>query len=103
LLKTKLTGVDADGGVTGTGRDLAEKLPPSAREHWWVYFGTVAPDKVEFDRTPANLLPGVEARLAAAITKGDAKGMAEMTEIRDQMLGLPAGASEMPKEVPAKD
>jgi hypothetical protein len=29
-----------------TCRNLAEQLPPSTREHWWCYFGAVAPSQI---------------------------------------------------------
>ncbi len=37
---------------------------------FYVYFGTIAPDKIELKLTPENLLPGVEVDLTNAIAEG---------------------------------
>ena len=81
----------ADDGSKFTTADLLAM--PEASEpfvaDWFVYFGTIAPDKVEFERTPANLLPGVEANLASAIAGGNAARIASLAKTREQMLGMP--------------
>lgn len=91
LLKTKLTGVDADGGKTFTGRDVLELEPSSAAavQQWWLCFGTIAPDKIELERTPANLLPGIEHNLTLAIEEGNAARIANLTRMWEQMLSVP--------------
>lgn len=77
-----------------TGRDVFEHFPPSptAKEHWWIYFGTIKPARIELRRTPENMLPGVEHHLVRAIEEGDSDSVIKFTELRDRLKGLPFSA-----------
>jgi hypothetical protein len=72
-----------------TGRFLAEKLGPTAKRDWWIYFGTIPPHKIELRTTPTTMLPGIEDNLAEAIECADADRIARLTWLRDEMKSLP--------------
>jgi hypothetical protein len=94
LRTTKLAAITDDPDVPPfTGNDFLKlcSLTPSAREHWWIYFGTIKPARIELQPTPENMLPGIEDCVASAIKEGEANKVARFTELRDQIKGLPFG------------
>jgi hypothetical protein len=76
-----------------TGRKVLEMFPPSptSKEHYWIYFGTIRPARIELQPTSENMLPGIEDCLASAIKEGEANKVARFTELRDQIKALPFG------------
>jgi hypothetical protein len=87
-LRTTDIAAMSDTGII-TGRDLAEKMCPTARKHWWIYFGTIKPARIELNMTPMRALPGIEYNLADAIEENDPGRIATITAFRDQMKALP--------------
>jgi hypothetical protein len=89
---TSLMGVCADGRHI-TGRDVLETFPPgpAAKQHWWIFFGTIKPARIELQSTPETMLPGIEDTLTAAIERGDTDTIARLTELRDQINALRFG------------
>jgi hypothetical protein len=91
LRTTKLAAITNDPDAPPfTGKDFLKlcSLPPSAREHWWVYFGTIKPARIEL-KTAGLALPGIEENLASANEKGDADRIARLTDLRDHLSALP--------------
>jgi hypothetical protein len=72
-----------------TGLDVLKWLPPSAKEHWWVYFGTIKPARIDLQITAGLALPSAEKILASAMEKGDPVGIARATELREQIRAMP--------------
>ena len=94
LRTTKLAAITDDPDAPPfTGNDFLKlcSLTPSAREHWWVYFGTIKPARIELKMTAGLTLPGIEENLASAIEEGAANKVARFTELRDQIKSLPFG------------
>jgi hypothetical protein len=92
LRTTKIAAITDDPDAPPfTGNDFLRlcSLTPSAREHWWVYFGTIKPARIELKMTAGLALPGIEENLASAIEKGDADRIARLTELRDHLSALP--------------
>jgi hypothetical protein len=71
MQNTTVAAVFADSRAV-TGADVLEAFPPTptAKEHWWVYFGTIKPARIELQPTPETVLPGIEHTLATAIEDG---------------------------------
>jgi len=90
LIAQKAVGADAS-GKTITGRMIAENLPPSAKAQWWIYFGTIKPDRIDLLVTPETMLPEVEYNLASAVKEGDADRIERIVTVRDQIKLMPAG------------
>ena len=67
-----------------TGRDVLNSgtLSQSALNDWWVYFGTIAPHKIELALTAALALPGIEHQIA---THPDIDARARFKTLRDQV------------------
>jgi len=64
-------------------------LPPSARDHWWIYFGTIPLDRIALTMTLRLALPGIEDALADAIKEGDPERIKRLTKVRDQVKAEP--------------
>jgi len=76
-------------GTTPAGRDLLGIFPPSAKKHWFLYFGTIRPARIDLPVTPEVMLPGIEANIASAIEEADVERMVSLTALRDQVKALP--------------
>jgi len=76
-----------------TGRDVLQMFPPTptAKKHYWIYFGTIKPARIDLRPTPETMLPGIESNIASALEEGDADRVAQLSELRDQIRGFPFG------------
>ena len=61
-------------------------LGPVALTSWYIYFGIVAPDKIETKMTAALALPGVEYQMKS---HPNFEARARFAAMRDQLMRLP--------------
>jgi hypothetical protein len=62
---------------------------PTTMTDWYIYFGTVAPHKIDLVPTAENMLPAFEHNLACAVKEGNAERIAKLRAERDQLKALP--------------